>query len=78
MAQDENRRVTEEFKPELSGEQIVPIINAITNDEPGTYQVNVPNRGPLIAGFPENLVVEVQAVVDRGGVHGMAEPPFPP
>ena len=39
--------------------------------------MNIPNLGPLIPGFPEDLVVEVQAVVDGGGIHGMAEPRFP-
>ena len=78
VALDERRRVTGEFEPRLSGEQIVPIINSIANDEPAVYQVNIPNRGPLLPGFPEDLVVEVQGVVDGGGVHGMAEPRFPP
>lgn len=77
VARDTGRRVTDEFEPRLSDEQIVAIINSIANDIPGTYQVNIPNHGPLIPGFPEDLVVEVQAVADAGGVHGMAEPVFP-
>lgn len=77
VAMDENQRVTDEFEPRLSGEQIVPIINSIANDKPAIYQVNTPNHGPLIPGFPEDLVVEVQAMVDSGGVHGISEPRFP-
>ena len=53
-------------------EQIVPIINALVNDVPGIYQVNIPNRGPLIQGFPEDLVVECQAVVSSAGIRGIA------
>lgn len=77
VAMDESQRVTDEFGVRLSGEQIVPIINSIANDESAAYQINIPNHGPLIPGFPEDLVVEVQAVVDSGGVHGMSEPRFP-
>ena len=73
---DETQPVSAYFEQEKSTEQIVPIINSIANDEPGVYQVNIPNRGPLLPGFPEDLVVEVQAVADKGGIHGMAEPRF--
>lgn len=76
-ATDESKAISDYFEPVKSTEQIVPLINSIANDEPATYQVNIPNHGPLIPGFPEDLVVEVQAVADGGGIHGMAEPRFP-
>ncbi len=53
-------------------ERVVPIIDGILTDsgyEEGA--VNVPNRG-LIADFPEFMVVEVPATVDKEGVHGLA------
>jgi alpha-galactosidase len=53
-------------------EQIVPIIEGILTDA-GEEEaaVNLPNRGPLIDNLPEYLVVEVPAVVDRRGIHGI-------
>ena len=76
-ALDLSRPVTDTFRAVQSREQIVPIINALVNDVPGLYQVNIPNRGPLIQGFPEDLVVEVQAVVSSAGIRGIAVPPLP-
>ena len=76
-ALDTSKPVTDTFPAVQSREQIVPIINALVNDVPGIYQVNIPNRGPLIQGFPEDLVVECQAVVSSAGIRGIAVPPLP-
>jgi alpha-galactosidase len=69
---------TEVFPAVQSNEQIVPIIDSLVNDKRALYQVNIPNNGELIKGFPEDLVVEVQGVVDGSGIHGVSEPPLPP
>ena len=81
-AMDDARPVTETFKPVQSGEQVVPIINALVNDVEGTYQVNIPNGGHLdgrqdgratiIAGFPADLVIECQGVVSAAGIRGVS------
>jgi alpha-galactosidase len=65
-AADESVRVTEVIKPERTREIQVPIIDAIANDRPGIFQVNVPNRGAIenIAG---DVVVEGKALVDASG-----------
>jgi alpha-galactosidase len=68
IASDAAARVTDAFPPEPSGEQIVPIIDALFNDRRGQFIVNVPNRG-AIAGIAGDVVVEVPAVVDGGGIH---------
>jgi alpha-galactosidase len=60
-----------------SNEQIVPIINSLVNDARGTYQVNIPNTGQLIKGFPEDLVVECEAIVDGAGIRGLPQPALP-
>ncbi|MDB5083139.1 MAG: Alpha-glucosidase, partial [Bacilli bacterium] len=67
----ENLRVTDIFKPVQSPEQIVPIINSLVNDSEGTYQVNIPNKGPIIKGFPEDLVIECQGIVSGAGIRGV-------
>lgn len=76
-ASDPGVAVTDVFKPVQSNEQIVPIIDAMVHDRPALFQVNIPNRGPIIPGFPEDLVIECQGVVDGGGIRGIGVPPFP-
>ncbi|MDP6453997.1 MAG: alpha-glucosidase/alpha-galactosidase [SAR202 cluster bacterium] len=77
-ALDESKPISDTFEPTHSREQIVPIIDSIVNDNAATYQVNIPNKGPIIQGFPENLVVECEAVIDGSGVSGIEVPPLPP
>jgi len=76
-ALDEAHPITQTFKPEQSDEQIVPIISSLVNDTQAIYQVNIPNHGPILPGFPEDLVVECQAVVDATGIRGITIPPLP-
>lgn len=67
VASDPHARVTDIFLPQKSGEQIVPIIDALVNDRQGYFLVNVPNRGAL-PGIPDDVVVEVPALVDGKGI----------
>ena len=74
---DPKVKASDIFKPVQSDEQIVPIIDSIINDKPGVFQVNIPNSGGIIHGFPEDLVIECRGVVDGNGVCGIHEPPLP-
>ena len=67
VASDGTRRVTEVFPPQRTREIQVPIIDALANDRPGVFQVNVPNRG-AIEGIAADVVVEGKALVDASGV----------
>lgn len=65
----------------VTGEQIVPIMDALTNGDatPASqveYQVNVPNCGAL-EGLPDDVVVEVPAVVNRKGIQPLHVTPLP-
>jgi alpha-galactosidase len=51
----------------MTGEQIVPIMDALVNNCEGQFQVNVPNRCAL-EGVPDNVVVEVPAVINQKGI----------
>lgn len=64
---DPSATVTQEFPAVTSGEQHVPIVDAIVNDKEDTFQVNVPNKG-AIDDIPDDVVVEVPAIVSRSGV----------
>jgi alpha-galactosidase len=66
-AADETTPLTEQFPAQHSVEQQVPIIDALTNDNRGVFQVNFPNSG-AIAGIADDVAVESPAVIDRGGV----------
>jgi alpha-galactosidase len=70
VAQHVGASVTEVFPPVKSDEQIVPIIDALTNNVSGHFQVNIPNNG-LIANIPDDVVVEVPGFVSVCGVQGL-------
>ena len=70
VAEDKSASVTEAFPPNKSGEQIVPIMDALTNDNRGYFQINIPNNG-LITGIPDDVVVEVPGFVSKSGIQGM-------
>ena len=58
-------------------ERIVPIIEGILGDTGYEEEaVNIPNNG-LIPDLPDWLVVEVPAIVDKDGVHGVPLPDYP-
>ncbi|MDI3472843.1 MAG: hypothetical protein PWQ20_552 [Thermotogaceae bacterium] len=53
---------------EMSGEQHIPFINAIVNDEEQRLVLNIMNKGEIIKGIPEDVVVEVPVIVDKNGI----------
>jgi alpha-galactosidase len=54
----------------------VPIIDALTNDVVGTFQINVPNNG-AIPGLADDLATEGAAIIDAGGIHRIQQTPLP-
>jgi alpha-galactosidase len=76
-AENDAYMVSDIFKPEQSDEQIVPIIESLVFDVPRVYQVNIPNAGGLVPGFPEDIVVETEALISGAGIRGIANAPFP-
>jgi len=63
--------VTEVFPPRKSAESIVALIESIACHIPRVFQVNIPNRGDLVPGVPRDFEVEVPALVDKHGIHGL-------
>jgi alpha-galactosidase len=61
----------------MTGEQIVPIIDALVNNHAGQFQVNVPNNGALV-GIPDDVVVEVPAIIDQKGIQPLHVGALPP
>jgi alpha-galactosidase len=76
VARDESLSVLDAFPPVKTHEQQVPIIDAFTNDVAGKFQINVPNEG-AIPGIADDEVVEIPAIIDRGGIHRIHVDPLP-
>jgi alpha-galactosidase len=70
LAKDPSVPVTTLFPLSPSGEQHIPIIDAMVNDRPVTLQLNIPNRGS-IRGIGDDVIVEIPAVVGGRGAQGL-------
>ena len=75
-AYDEKVRPVDLFGNKKSREQHVPIIDGLVNDNEGQFQVNVPNHGAL-PGIPDDVAVEVPAIVNMKGIQPVRVPPLP-
>jgi 6-phospho-beta-glucosidase len=58
-------------------ELAIDVMDAIFNDKQEIHTVNVPNTGGVLAGFPEELVVEIPGLCGRDGIEATAQPPLP-
>jgi alpha-galactosidase len=76
-AYDPHVRPIDLFGGQMTREQHVPIIDALVNDHEGQFQVNVPNNGAL-AGLPDDVAVEVPAVVNKKGIQPLCVGLLPP
>jgi alpha-galactosidase len=77
LANDPKASLVEAFGSAKTREQQVPIIDGLVNNNEGQFQVNVPNRGAL-AGIPDDVVVEVPAVVNQKGIQPIHVGSLPP
>ncbi|PMP73044.1 MAG: hypothetical protein C0183_23470 [Roseiflexus castenholzii] len=64
-------RVSEHFLPELSGESIVPLAEALLCDTARVIICNIPNTGNFVPGLPSDFQVEVPALVSKRGIQGI-------
>ncbi len=55
-------------KDEMSAEQHVPFMMALSAGKEQRLVVNIPNRG-VLKDIPDDVVVEVPALVDENGIH---------
>jgi len=66
-AYDAKIRPIDLFGDKKTSEQHVPIIDGLVNNNEGQFQVNIPNNGAL-PGIPDNVAVEVPAIVNKKGI----------
>jgi len=76
LANDPKSSLVESLGGEKTQEQQVPIIDGLVNNNEGQFQVNVPNYGAL-AGVPDDVVVEVPAIVNKKGIQPVRVEPLP-
>jgi alpha-galactosidase len=76
IANDPRASVAAFIGTDRTKEQQVPIIDALTNNNGGFFQVNVPNNG-VVAGIPDDVVAEMSAWIDATGIHGVRPTPLP-
>jgi alpha-galactosidase len=82
-AEDPKADLTQLVGTQRTDEQQVPIMDRLTNPAPddrnnqGCFQVNVPNHGAL-QGIPDDVVVEVPAIVNQVGVQPLRVGSLPP
>jgi alpha-galactosidase len=74
---DQQVRVTEHFPPVMSGETVVPLIEALLCDIPRVIISNILNTGDFVPGVPADFQVEVPALVSRCGIQGIQVNPLP-
>jgi alpha-galactosidase len=77
LVNDPKSSLIEALGAQKTREQQVPIIDALVNNNEGQFQVNVPNRGAL-TGVPDNVVVEVPAVINKKGIQPLHVGSLPP
>lgn len=77
LASTPDSPLLEELPLQASGEQHIQVVDAITNDNELILQLNIPNNG-AIAGIPDDVLVEIPAVVNGRGIHGVQVGKMPP
>jgi alpha-galactosidase len=68
---DLSRPVTDEFRPRMSGEVMVPLIEAIACDTPLVVIGNILNSGSFVAGVPTDIAVEIPLLASKRGIAGV-------
>lgn len=69
-------KATSIYPAQKTIETTISIIDAIVNDHPAVYQVNIPNNG-CIPGIADDVVVEIPAMVSAAGIQGLRLLPLP-
>lgn len=73
---DDKTRPIDMFGDKQTHEQHIPIMDGLVNDNEGQFQVNVRNDGAL-PGIPDDVAVELPAIVNKKGIQPLRVPPLP-
>ncbi|MDA0708619.1 MAG: alpha-glucosidase/alpha-galactosidase [bacterium] len=75
-AYDAKVRPIDLFGDKMTHEQHIPIMNGLVNNIEGQFQVNIPNNG-VLPGVPDDVAVEVPAIVNKKGIQPIRVAPLP-
>jgi alpha-galactosidase len=75
-AYDDKVRPIDLFGDKMTHEQHIPIMNGLVNNIEGQFQVNIPNNG-VLPGVPDDVAVEVPAIVNKKGILPVRVAPLP-
>jgi alpha-galactosidase len=78
VAEDMSVKVSEHYKPDHSHELIISMVESLACDIPRVMIGNILNKGTLVAGVPEDVSVEVPALISGRGIQGIQTHPLPP
>ena len=56
---------------------MIPLIESLACDKPRKFILNIPNKGGLVPGIPEDYQVEVWARAGRKGIEGIKSAGLP-
>lgn len=70
LAKQPTAALLEKYPLHGSGEQHIPIVDAIVNNKETVLELNVPNDGCL-DGVPDDVLVEIPVVVSGRGIQGV-------
>jgi len=79
FASDQSLDLLAEFPPDVkSGEQHIQFIDTLVNGGKERFVLNISNKGPIIPGIPEDVVVEIPVIVDQQSIYPEEiNPPIP-
>ena len=78
LAARKSVRLTDQFPPEKSGWDMIPIIESLTCDIERIFIINQANQGCLVEGIPQDFGVEIPALISKSGVRGIQTSKLPP
>lgn len=71
VGEDAAAQVTDSFPPKMSGEVMVPMIEALACDIPRVLVGNILNSGDFVPGVPRDFAVEIPTLVSKRGIQGI-------
>ena len=74
---DPTMKISEAFSGDISGEPMIPLIEALSCDVERTIMVNISNKDNVVESVPLDYEVEVPAIVNAKGIQGIKTKKLP-
>ena len=77
LSADPSIKLSHVYKPVLSDEPMIPLVESIACDIPRVHIVNIKNSNDFVPGIPKDFEVEIPALCSAGGIQGIATGSLP-